>query len=65
MLPPLVRLRQAALIEEGRTYYNWLNSSHTFSQTLLDRYNLVTEYEKRDLLHYIGKFRNTPDMPPS
>jgi ubiquinone/menaquinone biosynthesis C-methylase UbiE len=58
IFPPLISMRNAALIEEGETYFHWLNNSDKFFTMLENSFDFTTESRKEDLFHYIVKCRN-------
>lgn len=58
VIPPLVSVRNAALIEEGATYFRWLETSTEFLAMLEKTYGFATESRTDDLLHHIVKCRN-------
>ncbi len=64
IIPPLVQLRNAALIEEGETYFKWLDNSHVFFNMLEKRFHFSTVHKIEDLCHYIVKCKS-PIAPSS
>ncbi|MEI6125888.1 MAG: class I SAM-dependent methyltransferase [Pseudomonadota bacterium] len=58
IFPPLLSMRNAALIEEGETYFSWLDNSHQFFHMLESGFAFATESRKDDLIHHIVKCRS-------
>lgn len=64
IFPSLINMRNAALIEEGETYFHWLNNSDNFFRMLEYSFDFTTESRKEDLFHYIVKCRNLKQEVP-
>ncbi|MCX8042602.1 MAG: class I SAM-dependent methyltransferase [Desulfobacterota bacterium] len=60
LFPPLARMRQAALIEEGPTYFTWLDNADAFFTMLEQQFSFVVESRTDDIMHHIVKCRNLP-----
>ena len=58
LFPPLLRMRHAALIEEGKTYFKWLDNTDEFFDLLENRFSFTTESRRDDFMHHIVKCRS-------
>ena len=56
-IPPLLNVRKAALIEEGETYFRWLDNAPLFLRMLEERYAFATISRRDDMLHHIVQCR--------
>ncbi len=56
--PLLTKYKEAALDAEGETYFQWLDKSPHFFNTLEDTFNFKIESLKKDLLHYVVKCKS-------
>jgi len=65
IFPPLLNMRNAALVEEGETYFSWLDNSSDFFSLLEETFDFATESRKDDLIHHIVKCRKISKKPAS